>query len=353
MTSKFNSLFNGKLGDQPFVIAEIGHNHQGSIAKAREMFLAAKEAGVDAVKLQKRDNRSLYTRELYNQPYDNKNSYGNTYGEHREALEFGKSEYRELQEYAKELDIIFFATPFDFKSVDFLAELDMPAYKIASGDLVNTPMQREIAKLGKPIFLSTGGGTINDIHRACDTILPINEQLCILHCTASYPAELHDMNLNVIPILIDEFPDQVIGLSDHENGIDAASIAYLLGARVFEKHFTLNRALKGTDQSFSLEPQGLKKLVRNLDRIPVIRGDGNKKLLESEKKPLTKMAKSIVASRDLPRCHKLTEDDIALKSPSGGLPPYEYGNVIGRTLAVPLKEDQHILLADLEPAENK
>jgi N-acetylneuraminate synthase/sialic acid synthase len=335
--------------EKAFVIAEIGHNHQGSIKIAREMMKSAKDVGVDAVKFQKRDNKSLFTKKLYDQPYENENSYGRTYGEHREALEFGKSEYIELQDYAKELDIMLFATPFDFKSVEFLADLNMPAYKIASADLSNTPLQKEIAKLKKPIYLSTGGGTISDIRRACEAILPLNDQLYIMHCTASYPTKIEDMNLNVIQNLIREFPSQIIGLSDHENGIDAASIAFMLGARVFEKHFTLNRAWKGTDQSFSLEPEGLRKLVRNLNRINIMRGSGEKHLLECEEAPLKKMAKSIVAAKYLSAGHVINDTDIAFKSPSGGLPPYEYRNVIGMILHESVNEDQHILFENLIP----
>lgn len=326
--------------DKAYVIAEIGHNHQGDMTKAREMLLAAKNAGASAVKLQKRNNIKLFTKAQYDQPYDNPNSYAPTYGAHREALEFDRVQYLELQSYAKELEIDFFATPFDFDSVDFLAEMDMPAYKFASADLNNTPLQKRVAQLGKPIFLSTGGGTITDIHRACDAILPINPQLVILHCTASYPADIKDMNLNSILTLQKEFSDQMIGLSDHENGIDAASIAYMLGARVFEKHFTLNRAWKGTDQSFSLEPEGLRKLVRNLSRIPLMLGSGDKKLLESEIKPLHKMGKSLFAAHDLATGHQLTAADIAIKSPGGGLPPYELDQVIGKVIQVDVVEDQ-------------
>lgn len=329
--------------DNPsFVIAEIGHNHQGSLEKAKQFFDEAKRAGASAVKLQKRDNRRLFTKELYDQVYDNENSYGRTYGEHREALEFGKKEYAELQAYAREMDIIFFATAFDHYSADFLAELDMPAYKFASADLINTPLQKHVAKFGKPMFLSCGGGDLNDIRRAVDTILPINKNLSVLHCTASYPADVSDMNLRVITELRRVFPDLVIGLSDHENGIDAASIAFMLGARVFEKHFTLNRAWKGTDQSFSLEPEGMRKLVRNLNRIPLALGDGNKRLMESEKKPLQKMGKQLVAARALPAGHVLAEADIAIKSPGGGLPPYRLDEVLGKKTRAALSEDDPI-----------
>src|SRR5687767_7800732 len=145
-----------------YVIAEIGHNHQGSLEKARELFREAKLAGAHAVKLQKRDNRGLYTNAAYNKPYDNENSFGATYGEHREFLEFGLAEYRALQEYARELGIDFFATAFDLESADFLASLDMPAYKIASGDLKSTPLLKYVARRGKPMVISTGGAFIED-----------------------------------------------------------------------------------------------------------------------------------------------------------------------------------------------
>ncbi len=329
-----------KNPDDVFVIAEIGHNHQGSLEKCKGLFKAAKESGANAVKLQKRNNKSLYLKSLYNETYNSENSYAPTYGEHREFLEFNMEQFRELKAYAKELDIMFFSTAFDFESVDFLEELDLPAYKIASGDLLNIPLQRKIAKLGKPIFLSTGGGTFDDIKRAADNILKHNDQLCILHCTASYPANVEDMNLRVIPVLKQQYPSLVIGLSDHENGIDAASIGYMLGARVFEKHFTLNRAWKGTDQSFSLEPEGMRKMVRNLHRIPVLLGSDDKKLLDSEKKPLGKMQKQLVAARDLEAGHVLTEKDVAIKSPGGGLPPFYWDDVIGKKLTTSIKEEE-------------
>ena len=325
-----------------YVIAEIGHNHQGDINKAREMFRTAKECGANAVKLQKRDNKTLYTRKLYESPYDNENSFGLTYGEHREALEFDFDEYKELKRYAKEIGITMFATAFDFSSVDFLAKLDMPAYKTASGDLKNTPLLKYVAQTGKPMFVSTGGGTIDDVQRAYETIKPINPRLCIMQCTASYPVEPEDMNLSLIPIFRERFPDIVIGLSDHQNGIIMSPVAYVMGARVIEKHFTLNHAWKGTDHAFSLEPIGLRKMIRDLQRVHVAMGDGIKKTLPSEEKPLYKMAKKLVAARDLPAGHKLTPADIAIKSPNDGLPPYELDRVIGRTTLRAFKEDENL-----------
>ena len=225
--------------DEIFVIAEIGHNHQGNINIAKKLISEAKLAGANAVKFQKRDNKNLYTKKFYNSVYDNPNSFGETYGKHREALELNKKQYKELIRFSKKIGIKLFATPFDFKSVDFLTELKMPFYKIASADLTNTPLQEYIAKKNKPIFLSTGGGNMLDVNRAVKNILKFNKKLSILHCTASYPAMIEDMNLNVISEYRKKFPNIKIGLSDHENGIDASTIAYMLGARVFDKHFTL------------------------------------------------------------------------------------------------------------------
>jgi sialic acid synthase len=229
-----------------------------------------------------------------------------------------------------------------------LEKLNFPAYKIASADLINTPLQTKIAETKKPIFLSTGGGSFEDIERAYKNITKINKNLIILHCTASYPALPKDMNLNVIPELVKRYSDMVIGLSDHENGIDAASIAYMLGARVFEKHFTLDRSWKGTDHPFSLEPQGLEKMIRNLKRIPLMLGSNNKKLLESEKKPLNKMYKSIVSANDLKKSHVLSYKDLAFKSPGGGLKPYQYNLLINKKIKKDLKKDDLITLDCLE-----
>jgi N-acetylneuraminate synthase/sialic acid synthase len=262
-----------------YVIAEIGHNHQGSLEKCRELFRAAKECGADAVKLQKRDNRSLYTRAMYDKPYENENSFGPTYGAHREALELGRDAYVDLQRYAAELGVTFFATAFDVPSADFLAKLDVPAYKIASGDLKNLPLLRYVARIGRPVIVSTGGATLDDVRRAADAIGEINPRLGILQCTATYPTEPEQMNLRVISSLREQFPEACIGLSDHYNGIAMAVAAYVLGARIIEKHFTLNHTWRGTDHALSLEPVGMRKMVRDLRRARAALGDGVKRVV--------------------------------------------------------------------------
>jgi len=330
-----------------YVIAEIGHNHQGSLETCKELFLAAKNAGVNAVKLQKRDNKTLFTKEAYNRDYDNPNSFGATYGEHREFLEFGWHEYVELQKYADKLGLDFFSTAFDIPSADFLEKLDVPAYKFASGDIKSIPLLKHVARFGKPMILSTGGATLDDIRRAYDAVIPINNQLCVMQCTGGYPPEWNELNLRVIETLRREFPDIVIGFSSHDSGIAMAVAGYMLGARIIEKHFTLNRAMKGTDHAFSLEPTGMTKMVRDLRRLKLALGDGRKIMYSSEKAPITKMGKSLVAKRDFPRGHVITHDDIAMKSPGGGLPPYEWDNVVGMTLTQPILEDEFLDLAKL------
>lgn len=331
-----------------YVIAEIGHNHQGSVEKCKSLFRAAKNAGASAVKLQKRENRSLYTREAFDRFYDHENSFGTTYGEHREALELGWDEYRELQQYAKELDITFFATAFDVPSVDFLAELDVPCVKIASGDLKSTYLLEYASQLQKPMIVSTGYATIDDVQRAYDTIMPLNPQLCLLQCTAAYPPDFEQLDLRVIETYRGRFPDVVVGYSGHDSGIAMALVAYTMGARVVEKHFTLNRAMKGTDHAFSLEPVGLQKLVRDLRRARTAMGNANKRIHPVELQAGEKMSKKIVARHDLVLGHVLTIDDLAMKSPGDGLSPHRAKDVVGRTLVQPVRADDPITLDILD-----
>ena len=279
-----------------YVIAEVGHNHGGSVETCKRMFKAAKDAGANAVKLQKRDNKTLYSEEFYNSPYNSENAYGATYGEHREALEFNFEQYQELQGYALSIGITFFATAFDIPSADFLRELGVPAIKIASGDLRNQPLLDHVAKLGISVILSTGGapGT-NHVANALMSLDGVPR--AVLQCTSGYPAKYEELNLNVISAYRGQFPAFVVGFSDHTSGISMAPVAYALGARIIEKHFTLDRTLKGTDQAFSLEPVGLRKMVRDLRRTKLALGDGIKRRYASENSPLAKQEKHLVNGR--------------------------------------------------------
>jgi N-acetylneuraminate synthase/sialic acid synthase len=198
------------------------------------------------------------------------------------------------------------------------------------------------------MFISTGGATLADVRRAFEAVVTINPRVCLMQCTAAYPPEFDELNLRVISTFGREFPDAVIGFASHDSGIAMALVAYILGARVIEKHFTLNRAMRGTDHAFSLEPVGLRKVVRDLRRARVALGDGEKRPYPSETAPLTKMRKKLVASRDLPAGHRLTPEDVAIKSPGDGVPPYEWDNVIGRRTRAAMRADENIRLDDLE-----
>ena len=331
-----------------FVIAEIGHNHQGNLKVALDMIKTAAQCGVDAVKFQKRDNKSLYTRELYNKIYDNEDSFGLTYGQHREFLEFNWEQYVALKECAEANGVEFMCTAFDSASVDFLEKLGVSSYKLASGDLTNMPLLKYIAKLEKPIFLSTGASNLEEVRTAYNTIVKYHKQLCLLHTVCTYPAEYEQLNLKVIETLKKEFPDIIIGYSGHDNGILASVVACMLGARVIEKHFTINHSWKGTDHKFSLEPDGLRKQTRDLKRLDLMLGTAEKKVYEAEKNAKIKMGKSLYAKSALPSGYVLSSKDIAVKSPGGGLEPYNLEQVIGKKLKVALEEEDMILARHLQ-----
>ena len=333
----------------PLFIAEIGNNHQGCLKQCKELFLAAKQSGANAVKLQKRNNKTLFTKKAYNEPYNSENSFACSYGKHRDYLELGKREYLELKKYAKKIDIIFFATAFDFESADFLNnEIDLPAFKIASGDILNLPLIEYVSKFNKPIILSTGCSTMKDVIDAFNVLKKKSNNFAILQCTASYPCEPEELNLNVINSFKKRFKNILVGLSSHHNGISQEIVAYMLGARIFEKHFTLNRSLKGTDHSFSLTPLGLSKLIRDIKRIPISLGSSNKKPINSEKKPVLKMRKSIVAAKNLKKYDIIKHNDVLFKCPGNGLPPKDIDKILGKKLKRNIEIDQIIIHNDLK-----
>lgn len=331
-----------------YVIAEIGHNHQGNLETALEMIRVAATCGVNAVKFQKRENRKLYTKTMYERPYDNENSYGPTYGAHREFLEFGWDAYVKLKKYAEEHNVELMCAPFDFESVDFLNKLGITSFKFASGDLTNIPLLTYAAKLGKPLFISTGAADMAEVRRAYEAVRKVNDQIVLLHCTCGYPTEYENLNLRVIETMKREFPDAIIGYSGHDNGVLAPVIGYMLGARVVEKHFTLNHAWKGTDHKFSLEPIGMTKQVRDLKRLVVSLGDGKKEFKPFEKDARLKMGKSLYLARPMKKGQALGREDIAIKSPGGGLAPYVLEEVVGKRLIADMNEETLLAWEHLE-----
>jgi N-acetylneuraminate synthase/sialic acid synthase len=332
---------------KPFVIAEIGNNHNGSINLCKELIKRAKQNGADAVKLQKRNPRALYTGQLFDTPYTGDNSFGPTYGLHREALEFDKDKWQELIEFAKKVDILLFSTAFDVESVDFLEQFDLPAYKVASGCLRDIPLIIRIAETGKPMIISTGGAYWEDIDRV-NRYLTGKVSFCFLHCTMEYPTAPENVNLKVIPAMMDRYPDVLIGFSDHTVGSWAIESAYRYGAQVFEKHFTSNRALPGPDHALSIEPTDLQQLVHTLERIHAATGTEDKKFIPAEQKGYYKMAKGIYARGVIDKGETVTIDNVIIKSPADGLEPYHLDEIIGKKARVCLLPETPIMADMLE-----
>jgi N-acetylneuraminate synthase/sialic acid synthase len=331
---------------KPFIIAEIGHNHGGSFEHCKRLIALASESDADAVKLQKRNNKELYTKELYNSPYDNRNSYGATYGLHREALEFGVREYRALKTYAENLGLYFFATPFDFNSVDFLCELKVPLFKIQSGDLQNIPLVEYIAKQEKPIILSTGGAKIEDITRAVISLQVHESTFALLHCVSLYPTKARDLQVYMIPVLKRLFEDIVVGFSSHYDGILGPLMAYLMGAMIIEVHFTDSRSNKGSDHSFSLTPQGLKELIHYIDEARQIFEGNNKPKTDrtDERRAIKKLMKSLYFRRSMKKGDTVRMEDLAIKSPydERGVGVYMLDKIVNTMLRIDVKEGQLI-----------
>ena len=255
------------MGDEPFVIAEVGQNHNGDLEVAREFIRIFAYEGADAIKFQTRNNKYLFSQDSYAASYDSENAFAETYGEHREKLELKPEWLPILKEDCINNGVQFMSTPFDEPSLELLKSIDVDILKVASFDLGNQPLINRMAALGKPIVISVGGGNIDQIRSSVEVILKHHNEVAILHCVSEYPCDYTRLGLNSIELLINEFPQCIIGSSDHFNGILSGPVAYMKGARVFEKHVTLNRAWKGTDHSFALEPQGFRNFIRDIRRV--------------------------------------------------------------------------------------
>ena len=276
---------NRSIGENepPFIIAEIGNNHNGSIDNALELIKTANDIGVDAVKFQVKNIEKSFSQELLNSSYVTENSFGKTYREHKQALEFSKEQLVEIYEFSRKLGIICFSTPFDTDSVDLLETIDNPIYKISSFHVTDMPLIEKVSKTKKPIIMSTGMSSIDEIDKAVELIRNHNDQLILLQCTSCYPTDDKDVNLAVIPSLRKRYSCP-IGYSGHERGLAICTSAVTLGACVIEKHFTSDRTLKGPDHASSIEPIGMKDIVLRSKKIFNALGNSNKIVLDCELK---------------------------------------------------------------------
>ncbi len=343
-------LGNKNVGDghPAFIIAEIGINHQGDVNIAQDLIQKAKECGADAVKFQKRSLTRILTKAGLDMAYDNRNSFGKTYGEHKKALELSEADYRELNIFCQKLDIIFCASGWDEESIDFLDEIGIPFFKMASADLTNFPLLIHTAKKNKPMILSTGMADMKMVHAAFSQVNPINNQIAILQCTSTYPSAFSEVHLNVLQTYMKEFPDTVIGYSGHEQGIAIPPAAVALGAKIIERHFTLDRTMKGGDHAASLEPQGFAKMVRDIHHIEESMGNTEKKIQESEAPVFRKLAKSIVSAVNISSGDSITADMLTTKGPGTGISPMRLNELIGKISKIDIPADQVIMEEDIQ-----
>lgn len=338
----FKKHMSNILQDRPtFVIAEAGVNHNGSLEMAMKLVDTASEAGADAVKFQtfKADNllsKNAPKAKYQLQTTDNKESQH----EMLRKLELSEDEFEELFAYCKSKNICFISTPFDGPSVDFLEELGVEIYKIASSEITNLPLLEQIAKKGKSIILSTGMSTLAEVAMAVEVIEEHNPDLSLLHCVSNYPADYEDVNLNVIKTLKSAFAPITIGYSDHTKGIEAVLAAVAMGATIVEKHFTLDKGLEGPDHRASLEPEELAQMVKSIRVVEQCLGTSRKIRTKNEESPAQTMRKSLVAAEDLSAGSVLSRKHIDIKRPGTGIPPSRLDDLIGLVVQADIKKDE-------------
>lgn len=325
-------------GAPVFVIAEAGVNHNGDLALARQLIDMAVEARADAIKFQSFHAETLVT------PFSPKAEYQlqTTGGEESQLemlrrLELSRPAHRELQDYCHQRGIMFLSTPFDESAVDFLDQLEVPAFKISSGDVTDIPLLEHVAKKGRPIILSTGMSEMGEVREAVRAIREGGcDELVLMHCVSNYPANPADVNLRAMKVMSTEF-DVPVGYSDHTTGTEVALAAVALGACVIEKHFTLDRDLPGPDHRISLEPPELAHMVEGIRKVEAAMGDGRKTRAASEADTARAARRSLTAARDISAGTRLTRDLIAIQRPGTGLSPALLSSLIGRTVQVDVR----------------
>lgn len=333
-------------GHPTWVIAEIGQNHNGDLETARRLIDMAARCGADAVKFQKRDIRHDLTAAMYAMPYIHRNSFGPTYGAHREFLEFDEEQHRTLRDYAEARGLVWFCTACDAPSVDLLERLDNPVYKVASRDIANIPLLQRVAKTGKPVILSTGMAGLDDVRRALEALGGQPAGVVLLQCVSQYPTDVERVNLRAMETLRDTFGVPV-GLSDHTSGVITAVAASVLGACMVEKHITLSRAMKGTDHAGALEEDGLRRVVKYIRQTTLAMGDGRKSVDPAVADARAKLARSLTSRTAIPAGSVLSEADLTLKSPGTGLAWHERDRLVGRVAARDIPADVTLSEADV------
>lgn len=325
-----------------YIIAEAGVNHNGSFELACKMVDAAKDAGVDCIKFQTFKSKNLVSQHAQKADYQKKTTGSDSQLSMLQKLELSYDEFVALKDYCNQVGICFLSTPFDFESIDFLNSIDLPFWKVPSGEVNNYPYLVALAKTGKPVVMSTGMCEMNEISEAID-VLRANgtKDITLLHCNTEYPTPFSDVNLLAMETLRTSF-GLPVGYSDHTKGIEVPIAAVAMGATVIEKHFTLDRNMEGPDHKASLEPQELKELVRSVRNIEMALGSADKKPSDSERKNIAIARKSIVAKCSIKAGEVLTPENITVKRPGSGISPMRWNEVIGTVATKDYEEDDLI-----------
>ena len=328
-----------------YIIAEAGVNHNGDINLAYKLIDAAKECGVDCIKFQTFKTENLVTKTAKKADYQVENTKNNdSQFAILKKLELSYDDFKSLKEYCDKIDIEFMSTPFDNDSVDLLEKLSMKTYKISSGDITNKPFLEYVASKNKPIILSTGMCTMDEVQEAVSWIEKAgNKQITLLHCTSNYPTPYSDVNMNAMITLDKAFPYPT-GYSDHTKGIIIPIMAVSMGATVIEKHFTLDKNMEGPDHKASLDVDELKEMVKAIRDIESAKGSGEKQPAESELNTREVARKSIVAAREIKKGHTITREDLCLKRPGDGILPKEIDKIIGKTTTTNIDEDMKLTI---------
>lgn len=339
---------NRKIGNkQPcFIIAEAGINHNGSVQIAKQLINIAADAGADAIKFQKRDLETLYSKKLLENPLLGERSIQYLL-DHLKQSDLSEEEFTELFNYANERGILFLCTPWDKKSVDFLDKLGVLAFKTSSADLTNLELLEYIALKGKPMIVSTGMSTFEEIKTTVEFLKKIKAEFALLHCCSTYPAPFFNINLKFMLRLRNDF-DVIVGYSGHEEGIAISTAAVALKASIIERHFTIDRTLPGPDHAASLEPIGLKKQIRDIHQLEIAMGTNKKWLTRGEFTNREALAKSLFATRDIKKGDKITKDLIITKSPGKGLSPQRVFELIGTKAKRNISIDTEFVDDDIE-----
>ncbi len=332
-----------------YIIAEAGVNHNGDMDTAIKMIDAVKDAGCDCIKFQTFKTEALVTKSAKKADYQVENTKNNdSQFEMLKKLELGFDDFKILKDYCEHAGVDFMSTPFDNSSADLLENLQVSKYKMSSGDITNKPLLEYIAKKNKPIILSTGMCTMDEVHEAVSWIEECgNKQITLLHCTSNYPTPYSDVNMNAMLTLRDEFPYPV-GYSDHTKGIIIPVMAVAMGATVIEKHFTLDKNMEGPDHKASLEPDELREMVKSIRDIESARGDGIKKPTASEMSTREVARKSIVVTRSMKAGDIISQEDLTIKRPGTGLAPKYLSELIGKTVVKDIDEEALISLDDIK-----